>query len=129
MAPPPTFRIDLAPDLPTLNTKRLLLSQVFANLIGNGIKHHNRPDGCIHISSHDRGDFYEFVVADDGPGIAPEYHDQIFMIFQVGCTETSQDSSGIGLSIVKKIVETQRGTVRLESQPGQGTTFYFTWPK
>ncbi len=129
VAPPPTFHIHLAPNLPTLHTKRLWLSQVFANLIGNGVKHHNRANGCIHISSHDRGDYYEFVVADDGPGISPEYHDKIFMIFQVGSTQDSQDSSGIGLSIVKKIVETERGTIRLESELGKGTTFYFTWPK
>jgi PAS domain S-box-containing protein len=129
VAPPPTFHIHLAPNLPTLQTKRLWLYQVFANLIGNGVKHHNLLNGCIRISHHDRGDFYEFVVADDGPGIAPEYHDKIFMIFQVGSTEDSQDSSGIGLSIVKKIVETERGTIRLESEPGKGTTFYFTWPK
>jgi PAS domain S-box-containing protein len=129
VAPPPTFHIHLAPNLPTLYTKRLWLSQVFANLIGNGVKHHNLLNGCIRISCHDRGDFYEFVVADDGPGIAPEYHDKIFMIFQVGSTQDSQNSSGIGLSIVKKIVETERGTIHLESEPGKGTTFYFTWPK
>jgi PAS domain S-box-containing protein len=129
IAPPPTFHIHLAPNLPTLHTKRLWLYQVFANLIGNGVKHHNLLNGCIRISCHDRGDFYEFVVADDGPGIAPEYHDKIFMIFQVGSSQDGQESSGIGLSIVKKIVETERGTIRLESQPGKGTTFYFTWPK
>jgi PAS domain S-box-containing protein len=129
VAPPPTFNITIAPNLPTLYTKRLLLSQVFANLIGNGIKHHERADGSIHVSGQDRGDFYEFVVADDGPGIAPECHDQIFMIFHAGKSQNSQDSSGIGLSIVKKIVETQQGTIRLESQPDKGTTFYFTWPK
>jgi PAS domain S-box-containing protein len=129
LAPPVTFNITLAPNLPTLYAKRLLLSQVFTNLIGNGIKHHNQPDGSIHISGQDQGDFYEFVVTDNGPGIAPEYHDKIFMIFQVGNHKPSQDSSGIGLSIVKKIVEAEEGSIRLESQLKKGTTFYFTWPK
>jgi PAS domain S-box-containing protein len=129
IAPPSTFKIIISPDLPTLNTKRLLLSQVFANLIGNSIKHHDRPDGLIHVSGQDRGNFYEFVVSDDGPGIAPEYHNKIFMVFQTGKLQNSQNSSGIGLSIVKKIVEAQHGTIRLESQLEQGTTFYFTWPK
>jgi PAS domain S-box-containing protein len=129
IAPPPTFQIAIASGMPTLRTKRLLLSQVFSNLIGNGIKHHPRTDGSIRVSSQDLGDFYEFIVADDGPGIAPEYHDKIFMIFQTVNPQKNVDSSGVGLSIVKKIVETEEGTIRLESQIGKGTTFYFTWPK
>jgi PAS domain S-box-containing protein len=129
IAPPPTFQIAIAPEMPTLFTKRLLLSQVFSNLISNGIKHHDRPDGSIQISGQDQGEFYEFAVADDGPGIAPEYHDKIFMIFQAVNPQKNVDSSGVGLSIVKKIVETEEGTIRLESNIGEGTTFYFTWPK
>jgi PAS domain S-box-containing protein len=129
LAPPKTFSIEIVPEMPTLLTKRLLLSQVFANLISNGIKHHDRPDGFIRISSQEQGSFYEFAVADDGPGIAPEHHDKIFMIFQAVNPQKSQDSSGIGLSIVKKIVETEEGTIRLESEMGKGTIFYFTWPK
>jgi PAS domain S-box-containing protein len=127
--PPHPFRIEIAPEMPTLSTKCLLLSQVFANLISNGIKHHDRPDGFIRISSQDQGSFYEFAVADDGPGIAQEHHDKIFTIFQTVNPQNNPDSSGIGLSIVKKIVETEEGTIRLESEIGKGTTFYFTWPK
>jgi signal transduction histidine kinase len=127
--PPKSFSIEIMPEMPTLYTKRLMLSQVFANLIGNGIKHHGRSDGRIRVSSQDLGNFYEFEVADDGPGIAPEYHDKIFTIFQTLNSHNNQDSSGIGLSIVKKIVETEEGTIRLKSEIGKGTTFYFTWPK
>lgn len=127
--PPHPFRIEIAPEMPTLSTKRLLLSQVFANLISNGIKHHDRPDGFIRVSSQDQGSFYEFAVADDGPGIAQEHHDKIFTIFQTVNPQNNSDSSGIGLSIVKKIVETEEGTIRLESEIGKSTIFYFTWPK
>jgi signal transduction histidine kinase len=127
--PPQSFQIEVASAMPTLITKRLLLSQVFSNLIGNAIKHHNRPDGFVRISSEDKGDFYKFSVADDGPGIESKYHDKIFMIFQTINSQDNPDSSGIGLSIVKKIVETEEGTIRLESEPGKGTTFHFTWPK
>lgn len=127
--PPKSFSIEIMPEMPTLHTKRLMLSQVFANLIGNGIKHHGRSDGRIRVSSQDLGNFYEFEVADDGPGIAPEYHDKIFTIFQTLNSHNNQDSSGIGLSIVKKIVEAEEGTIRLKSEIGKGTTFYFTWPK
>lgn len=126
---PSTFTVTLAPNLPTFETKRLLLLQVFTNLIGNAAKHHDRIDGSVHISVADRGKFYEFAVADDGPGIAREYQDNIFTIFHTGSPENQQDSTGIGLAIVKKAVETEGGTIWLVSQVGQGTTFHFTWPK
>lgn len=126
---PPTFSITVAHNLPTFNTKRLLLFQVFANLIGNGIKHHDRDDGSINIAVEDQGDFYEFAVIDDGPGIAREDQDNVFKIFHTGNLQTRPDSTGVGLAIVKKIVESEAGTIRLESQVGRGTTFYFTWPK
>jgi PAS domain S-box-containing protein len=129
LAPPPTFQIAIAKNLPTIYTKRLLLTQVFANLIGNAIKHHDRLDGAIHIGIAERSDVYEFAIADDGPGIAPEQHDRVFEIFQAVNPQNRSDSTGIGLAIVKKIVEAEGGTIRLESQLGQGTTFYFTWPK
>ena len=135
IAPPPTFTIELPPDLPTLSTRRLPLLQVFANLIGNGIKHHDRVDGSIQISIakratkavEDRGDCYEFAISDDGPGIAPEQHERMFKIFQAVNPQKRNDSTGIGLAIVKKIVEAEGGTIWLESELGKGTTFYFTW--
>jgi PAS domain S-box-containing protein len=129
VAPPPTFTITITPNLPTLYTKRLLLFQVFANLIGNGVKHHDRDDGSIEVSGHDQDDFYAFVIADDGKGIAPKYHDKIFSIFHAVNPENKQDSTGIGLAIVKKIVESEQGTIGLVSEVGKGTTFSFTWPK
>ncbi|WP_373545994.1 ATP-binding protein [Chamaesiphon sp.] len=103
--------------------------QVFTNLISNAIKHHHRADGSIHISGRDLGEFYEFAIADDGPGIAPEQHERIFEIFQAVNPQNRSDSTGIGLSIVRKIIETEGGTIRVESQIGTGTTFYFTWPQ
>jgi PAS domain S-box-containing protein len=129
LAPPPTFTIGIAQNLPTLYTNRMLLSQVFTNLIGNGIKHHDRADGLLHVGIAERQDFYEFTIADDGSGIAPENHERVFQIFQAVNPQQRNDSTGIGLAIVKKIVEAQGGTIRLESQLGKGTTFYFTWPK
>ncbi len=126
--PPPTFKLDIASQMPTLAAKRLLLSQVFANLISNAFKHHDRSDGCIRISSRELGDSYEFAICDDGPGIAPEYRDRVFVIFQSANPQKNADSTGIGLSIVKKIVETAGGQIWLESELGKGTTFYFTWP-
>ncbi len=129
IASPPTFTIVVAPHLPTLKANRLLLSQVFANLISNGIKHHDRSDGKIDISCQECGDFYQFFVADDGPGIAATDHDKIFAIFQAINPQNAPDSTGIGLSIVKKNIDSEGGTIRLESAIGQGATFCFTWPK
>jgi PAS domain S-box-containing protein len=129
LAPPTTFTIAIAQNLPMLRTKRMLLSQVFTNLLGNAIKHHDRADGIIHLGIAERNEFYEFAIADDGPGIAPEQHERVFRIFQAVNPQKRTDSTGIGLAIVKKIVEAEGGTLRLESQLGKGTTFYFTWPK
>lgn len=127
--PPSTFTLEIAPAMPTLTTKPLLLRQVFANLIGNAIAHHHQNTGHIYIGNQDRGPFIEFTVTDDGPGIDPQYHEKIFTIFQTLNSRDSSENTGIGLSIVKKIVETEGGTVQVESEVGQGATFRFTWLK
>jgi PAS domain S-box-containing protein len=129
VAPPPTFTLSLPAQLPTLSTKRLPLFQVFTNLIGNAIKHHNSETGSIQVSIADRGAWYEFAIADDGPGIAAEHQERMFRIFQAMNPQNRSDSTGIGLAIVKKIIEAEGGTIWLESELGKGTTFYFTWPK
>jgi len=129
LAPPPEFTVTVMPGMPTLRTERLLLEQVFANLISNAIKHNQRPDGQIVISAQDQTDFYEFAVADNGPGIAPEFHEKVFVMFQTLEARDQVENTGVGLAIVKKILEDQGGSIRLESQPNQGTTFRFTWPK
>ncbi len=129
LAPPSTFEIAIAADLPTFHPKRLLLSQVFANPIGNAFKHYDKSDGSIRISCQEQGNFYEFAIGDDGPGITSAQRDRVFIIFQSTNPQKNPDSTGIGLSIVKKIVETAGGQIRLESELGKGTTFYFTWLK
>ncbi len=129
LAPPEGFTIDIQQPLPTLTTKRVFLSQVFANLISNAINHHTSVTGHLHISAIEHPDCHEFIIKDDGPGIAPEHHEKVFAIFQTLKVQDNSDSTGIGLAIVKKIVETEQGTIRLESSLGRGTTFYVTWPK
>ncbi|PSF37846.1 hypothetical protein C7H19_07630 [Aphanothece hegewaldii CCALA 016] len=129
LAPPSTFTIVIQNNLPTLNTKRLLLSQIFSNLISNAIKHHDRPNGRIEIAAIDQQQYYQFSVADDGPGIAPENYERVFDIFQTLKASTNNENTGIGLSIVKKILESEGGNIWLESFEGQGTTFYFHWPR
>jgi PAS domain S-box-containing protein len=125
IAPSPCVSIRVSSDLPTIQTNRWRLRQVFCNLIQNAIKHHHRIDGQIAIMGHALSHGYEFTITDDGPGIAPEQHDTIFQIFQTIGPQT--ESTGIGLAIVKKIVEHEGGQITLSSAMGQGSTFRFTW--
>ena len=129
LSPPPEFEIVVAPNMPTLTTKPVLLQQVFFNLISNAIKYHPQNSGKIIISVKEQDNFYKFGVSDDGLGIEPQYHDRIFTIFQTLQPRDTIESTGIGLSIVKKIVEGQGGKVRVESKLGEGASFYFTWQK
>lgn len=129
LGPPENLQIEVPPNLPTLNAKRLLLHQVFANLISNAIKYIDREDGYIRIGCEDVGDAYRFVVADNGPGIDPKYHDKIFGVFRTLHARDQIESTGIGLSIVKKILDTEGGQITVESDVGAGASFYVTWPK
>ena len=129
LSPPSGFLIDVARDMPTLFTNRLGLGLVFANLIGNAIKHHGSNKGHISIGARDTGRFFEFTIADDGPGIAPEYHQKVFLMFQVLSVKDDRRDTGIGLALVKKIVQERGGSISLESREGEGADFRFTWPK
>jgi len=123
------IRVNLSPALPVLQTERLPLFQVFSNLISNAFKYHNQDGGYVSIYYRDQGTCYEFFVEDDGPGIAPVYHGKIFQIFQTLQEKESFQSTGVGLAIVKKILDARHETIRLRSEAGKGTTFSFTWKK
>ncbi|MGI4761164.1 MAG: sensor histidine kinase [Janthinobacterium lividum] len=128
---PPEFTLDLAPGLPTFVADRLGLQQVFTNLFSNAVKYYAGPAGQGHIavSAEDLGRHYAFRVQDNGPGIAPEHHHKIFLLFQTLRDRHTAESTGIGLSIVKKLIDDQHGSIRVESALGQGAAFLFTWPK
>jgi signal transduction histidine kinase len=129
LSPPDGFIIDVAANMPTLYTDRLHLYQVFSNLIGNSIKHGKGEQGHVGVTVHDQGEYYEFTVTDDGPGIAPEYHDKVFMVFQTLAVNDYGSNTGIGLALVKKIVQEHGGSITLESEKGNGATFRFSWPR
>ena len=126
---PPAFTLDLAPDLPVFVTDRLSLQQVFTNLLSNAVKYNPKPHGHIGVSWREAEAYYEFRVQDDGPGIAPEHHQKIFLLFQTLRDRHTAESTGIGLSIVQKIINEQGGTIRVVSAAGAGAAFIFTWPK
>ncbi|MGI4873672.1 MAG: sensor histidine kinase [Janthinobacterium lividum] len=131
LALPEGLKVELPFFLPTITTNRTQLQQVFSNLLSNAAKYHDHPEtGTIAVDCEDFSDqFYRFSIKDDGPGIAPEYHERIFVIFQTLVERDTLESTGVGLAIVKKIVERQGGRIWVESAEGQGATFFFTWPK
>lgn len=125
----PAFTITIVDTLPAIQGERIKLEQLFSNLIGNSIKYHDRPDGRIEISCTEQTTVWEFAVADDGPGIDPAYHDNLFDLFHTVEANKQADSTGIGLAVVRKIIEERGGRIWVESTPGAGATFRFTWPK
>lgn len=124
----PGIQLVLASDLPCFTTYITPFEQVITNLFTNAIKHHDRAEGTIWISSKSlNADWFEFCVKDDGPGIEPQFHQRIFNMFQTLKPRDEVEGSGMGLALVKKIVEQYGGQVRVESQ-SRGAAFYFTWP-
>jgi signal transduction histidine kinase len=128
VAPPPGFTMVVQEPMPVLATSRILLELIFKNLIENAIKHHDRADGRVEVSAVEWEDEVEFSVTDDGRGIDGQFHERIFQIFQTLQPRDKIETTGVGLAIVKKAVESQGGTIRIISAEGQGTTFRFTWP-
>jgi signal transduction histidine kinase len=130
LSPPAGFIVIGADTLPTFDTVEEPLRQVFMNLIGNAIKHHDRSTGRIEVAVRDQGEWYEFRVTDNGPGIPSAFHTKIFQMFQTLKPRDEVEGSGMGLAIAKKVVEGQGGTIRVESDAiHRGTTLRFTWRK
>ncbi len=114
--------------MPTLIADNSQLVQLFQNLIGNAIKYCNEDVPRIHISVKQNGKDIVFSVSDNGIGIDPQYNERIFTIFQRLHGKDKYSGTGIGLAICRKIVERHGGKIRVGSQPGKGSTFYFTMP-
>jgi len=129
LSPSDEMKITIEDPLPTLVIEKVQLIQVFQNLIGNAIKYMDKPQGRIRINCTSDEQFWTFSVSDNGPGIDEKYFDKIFQMFQTLTRRDELESTGIGLSVVKKIVELHGGTVWVESQIGEGTTFSFTLAK
>lgn len=128
IAPPAGVRVVVHPGMPVLRTERLPLQQVFMNLVSNAVKY-GGPGARVEVwAGEDEAGVCRFTVRDHGHGIAPEYHERIFAIFQTLEARDKVEGTGIGLSIVKKMVESRGGRVWVESAPGQGAAFHFLWP-
>ena len=124
---PEHIKIVIKEKLPVIYGDRARLQQLFQNLISNAIKFNDKKNGLIEIEASEKKSFYQFSIKDNGLGIDKKYHHKIFKIFHF--LNSNKDSSGIGLSIVKKIVESYKGKVWVESELEKGTTFFFTLKK
>lgn len=124
--PPATIKITIEDQLPTLVGDPTRMGQLFQNLIDNAIKYMDKPQGVIKIGCKKRAEYWEFYVSDNGPGIEEKYFDRIFQIFQRLVARDSMEGTGVGLSLVKRIVQIYGGDIWIKSKLGEGTTFYFT---
>ena len=126
--PPENIEITIENELPTIICEKVRMTQLFQNLLVNAIKYMDKPKGQIKIDCVEENGFWKFSIADNGPGIKERYFEKIFKIFQTLTPRDEVESTGIGLSMVKKILETYNGKIWVESQVGLGSTFFFTLP-
>ena len=124
---PNNISIKVSGKLPIIKGDKNRLQQLFQNIIDNAIKYNDKEDGEVEVGVQDKNQYWEFYIKDNGKGIDQAYHEKIFKTFQK--LENNPESTGIGLSIVKKIIELYEGKIWVESKAKKGTTFYFTIKK
>jgi PAS domain S-box-containing protein len=129
IVPAAGFEITICNDFPVIIAERILLQQVFSNLIGNAVKYNDKLLGKIECNYESISGFHQFSIKDNGPGIAEIYQKKVFIVFQTIEARDVKESTGIGLSIVKKIIDEKGGTIHIESEQNKGCSFIFTIPK
>lgn len=129
LSPPEHFVIQIQEEMPVIEAEKVSMDQIFSNFISNAIKYNSNENPVVRIGYEDRGPVHCFFVEDNGPGIHPDFHEKVFTIFQTLQARDSVESTGVGLAIVKKIVEEKGGSAWLESEEGRGAKFIFTFPK
>lgn len=127
---PKHFSVIVHPGLPVIQTRKIKLQQVLQNLISNAVKYNDKKQSLIEVGVTDKGNLYEFYIKDNGPGITKKDHNRIFNMFEITENETTRDTStGIGLNLLKVLVEEQGGRIWVVSTSGEGSVFYFEWIK
>ncbi len=127
-APIGAVTVDLPDSMASILVQKVPLKQVLMHLLGNALKHGSPARPAVRVSGRSFGASWELSVSDNGPGIAPQFHERIFRIFHTLASRDRVEGTGIGLAIVKKLVEDRGGRVWVESEPGKGARFCFTWP-
>jgi len=127
--PEKNIEVTIENELPVVMGDETHIMQVFRNLLDNAIKYMDKPKGRVNIDCAEDDGFWKFSVADNGPGIEERYFEKIFKIFQILSSRDVRESTGMGLAVVRKIVEMYGGRVWLQSKTGIGSTFFFTLPK
>lgn len=128
LAPPENITITVENELPVIECEQTRITQVFQNLISNAIKYVDKPEGLIKVGCIEESGYWKFNISDNGPGIEKKYFDKIFQIFQTLSPRDEYESTGIGLTVIKKIIEMYGGRIWVESKIGEGSTFYLTLP-
>jgi len=129
LAVPEHITITIENPLPVIEADLTRITQLFQNLLSNAVKYMDKPKGWIRLGSTKENGCWKFSVADNGPGIEEKNFERIFQIFQSPSPKKDVESTGVGLTIVKKIVESYGGQIWVESEPGKGSTFFFTLPR
>lgn len=115
--------------MPIFDTVAAPFETIIRNLVGNAIKHNNKEEGLISVTAKEFPKYYQFSVKDNGPGIPARYHEQIFELFKTLQPRDEVEGSGMGLSIIKKLLDYHNGSIVVESDGTNGSCFTFTWPK
>lgn len=129
IAPPKNVQVIVQASLPTIEGEPTRITQVFQNLLANAVTYMDKPQGRIEVACVEQDDAWRFSVADNGPGIEEKHFERIFRIFQTLAPRDETESTGVGLTLVKKIVEMYGGAIWVESEIGHGSTFFFTLPR
>jgi len=126
--PPAKAHITIENQLPCIVSETTRIKQIFESLLSNAIRFNDKPECLVKVGFAEENGFWKFSVSDNGPGIAQQHFEKIFRIFQTLQAKDQFETTGVGLTIAKKIVELYGGKIWLNSTIGQGTTFFFTLP-
>ncbi len=129
VVPPENITVTIEDELPAFECEEIHIMQIFQNLLSNAIKYMDKPQGRIQVGCVEQDGFWKFRVADNGPGIEEKHFERIFKIFHALPTSPDFQGTGVGLTVAKKLVELYDGKIWIESEVGEGSTFFFTLPK
>ncbi len=128
LAAPENITVTVEDRMPVIHSEETHLMQLFQNLLSNAIKYIDKPEGQVKVGCVEENGFWKFSIADNGPGISEKHFERIFRMFQSLSVTEEFRGTGVGLTVAKKIVELHGGSIWIESEVGEGSTFFFTLP-